>query len=315
MTIPATDRITATFGKKYITTFSNDNRHGEDGFLASLRTVENGIQAGKIWNQEFLSAKHWIAAGCEHAQHIASDFTRGKQRSYGDCRDEIGYAFSMNQAAKMSRNLKKLARRIPAALSPDIAEYILTLDQIDAVWKWLQSAKPLIVKGRKPAENPKPIDLTNTAHCAICETRFKLERHRSKHGEHPLVHHGFRISDRMGHYYGHRSGKCFGTGYQPYELSNQANIEYKYFLEQELKDAESHLADLKASVPETLTVQEWQKGLAFPVNVAYARGTKKYEDQRQHLIWQTESEIRWLNEQIPYQQTRIDTWRLQPLAD
>ena len=56
-------------------------------------------------------------------------------------------------------------------------------------------------------------------------------------------------------------------------------------------------------------------GIAFPVNVPYARGTKQYEAERQHLIWQAESEIRWLNEQIPYQQKRIDTWRLQTLAD
>jgi hypothetical protein len=315
MAIPATDKISSTFGTPYIRdTFRNGDR-----FTASLRTIEDGLQAGKIWNQEFLAAKSWIADACEHAQHIAADEARRKRQpfnaattvSYGDCRDDIGYAFQMNQAAKLSRNLKKLAKRIPDVLSPGIAEYILTLDQIDAVWKWLQSVKPIIVKGRKPAENPKPEDITNTGHCAICEVRFKLERH----GERKMVHHGFRISDRMGHYYGHRSGKCFGTAYLPYELSNQANIEYKYFLEQELKDAESHLADLKASVPDTLLVQEYQKGIAFPVNVPYARGTKKYEDERQRRIWQTESEIRWLNEAIPYQQVRIDTWRLRTLAD
>jgi hypothetical protein len=60
---------------------------------------------------------------------------------------------------------------------------------------------------------------------------------------------------------------------------------------------------------------EYKKGVANPVPVEYARGTKKYEDERQHLVWQAESEIRWLNEQIPYQQVRIDTWRLQALPD
>jgi hypothetical protein len=227
---------------------------------------------------------------------------------YDDCRDNIGYAFQMNQAAKMSRSLKKLSAD---KITLGITEYITTLDQIDAVWKWLQSVKPIIMKGRKPAENPKPIDITNTGHCAVCEDRFKLERH----GKRAMVHHGFRISDRMGNYFGHRAGKCFGTGYQPYELSNQANKEYKYFLQQELKEVEADLADLKASVPDTLDVQEYKKGIAFPVSVPYARGTKKYEQERQHRIFQTESEIRWLNEQIPYQQVRIDTWRLQTLAD
>jgi hypothetical protein len=310
MAIPATDKITSTFGKAYIGKFSN----GEQ-FDASLRTIEDGIQAGKIWNQEFIAAKSWIADGCEHAQHVASGPAKNRSRSYGDCRDDIGYAFQMNQAAKMSRNLKKLAKRIPAVLSPGIAEYILTLDQIDAVWKWLQSVKPIIVKGRKPAENPTPVDITNTGHCAICETRFKLERHGNKRGNRPMVHHGFKISNGMGYYFGHRAGKCFGTAYLPYELSSQANVEYKYFLEQELKDAEEHLVSLKTRFFDTLDVREYKKGIAFPVNVPYARGTGQYEQERLRRISQTESEIRWLNEQIPYQQVRIDTWRLQPLAD
>jgi hypothetical protein len=313
MAIPATDKIIATFGTPYIR--DTYERH-TDRFSASLRTIEEGIQAGKIWNQEFLAAKDYIAGGCEHAQHIASDPARGKHtRSYGDCRDDIGYAFGMNQAAKMSRNLKKLWKRYPDTFTQGIVGYVEVLDQIDAVWKWLQTVKPLIVKGRKPPENPTPVDITNTGHCPICEARFKLERHGSIHGVRPMVHHGFRISDRMGNYFGHRAGKCFGTGYQPYELSNKANIAYKYFLERELKDAESYLADLKASVPDTLTVMEYQKGIAMPTPVKYDRGTKKYEDERQHLIWQVESEIRWLNDQIPYQQKRIDTWTLQTLAD
>jgi len=310
MAIPATDKIIATFGTPYI----RDTYHRHtDRFTASLRTIEEGIQAGKIWNQEFLAAKSWISDGCEHAQHIASDPARGEDRtrSHGDCRDDIGYAFSMNQAAKMSRNLKKLWKRYPDTFTQGIVGYVEVLDQIDALWKWLQSVKPMIVKGRKPAENPTPVDTTNTGHCAVCEARFKLERH----GERKMVHHGFRISDRMGNYFGHRAGKCFGTDYLPYELSNKANVAYKHFLERELRDAESYLADLKASVPDTLSVQEYQKGIAFPVSVPCARGTKKYEDERQRLIWQTESEIRWLTEQIPYQQKRIDTWRLQTLAE
>jgi hypothetical protein len=173
MAIPATDKITATFPKKHVSaSFPNGDR-----FAASLRTIETGVQAGRIWNQEFIAAKHWVANGCEHAQHVSAHDARGRRRDtpYYDCRDNIGYAFCMNQAAKMSRNLKKLQKRSPDAITPGIAEYIETLDQIDAVWKWLQSVKPIIVKGRKPAENPKPVDLTNTGHCAVCERLWKLD--------------------------------------------------------------------------------------------------------------------------------------------
>lgn len=300
--IPSTDKISATFDKVYISPFTSGEM-----FHASLRTIQSGIEAGEIYNPEFQSAKSWIARGCEQSQHIAAELAQNGQR-YGDCRDDIGYAFNMNQAAKLSRNLKKLSAD---KITPGIIDYIATLDQIDAVWKWLQTVKPIIKKGRKPAANPKPIDLTNTAHCAICEKRFKLERH----GKRAVVHHGFSISDGMGHYFGHRAGKCFGTGFEPYELSNQANVHYKYFLEQELKDAQRYLAELQASVPDTLGVQEYQKGIRYPVTVNYGRGTKEYEKERQHRIWQVESEIRTLKTQIPYQQVRIDTWKKQELPD
>src|SRR5271154_2741061 len=179
MTTPATDKITRTFGRAYISAYGSSK-----SFEAAIQTIANGLQAGKIWNQEFQDAKSRIASGCEHAQHISSDGarTRGSHRSFGDCRDNIGYAFSMNQAAKMSRELKKLGKRTPDVITDGIANYIATLDQIDAIWKWLQSVKPIIVKGRKPNENKTEaqivIELKNTGICAICNHRQKLSEGR-----------------------------------------------------------------------------------------------------------------------------------------
>ena len=306
MAIPATDLIQKTFSTPYI---QSPFMRG-DMFEAALRTVQEGLDAGKIYNQEFQTAKHFIAGGCEHAQHIAADGARDRNARYneGDPRWDIGYAFQMNQAAALSRRLKKLS---PENITPGIQAYIDTLDQIDGVWKYLQSVKPIIVKGRKPNPNPKPVDTTNMGTCAICEKKWKLSRGTQRE----VVDHGYRISDGMGHYFGHRSGKCFGTGYQPYELSNQANKEYKVVLQKELKQLEQLLKDLNASKHDTLSVLEYQKGIRNPVPVEYPRGHKKYEDQRQSMISKTESEIRWLNEAIPYQQVRIDTWRAEPLAD
>ena len=305
--IPATDKIKATFSTPYIRSAFVRG----DMFDAALRTIEEGLAEGKIYNQEFIAAKDWIARGCEHAQHISSDGAR--EESFrnlpgGDVRHDIGYAFQMNQAAKASRNLKKLS---PEDFTPGIAEYVATLDQIDGLWKWLQSVKPIIVKGRKPNPNPKPVDTTNMGTCAICEEAHKLERSASRH----VVHHGYTISDGYGHYFGHRAGKCPGTGFPPYELSNAANKAYKKFLEGELKNAESYLADLKESKPDTLSVLEHKRGLSNPVRTDYPRGTAQYERERERRVSETEGEIRWLKDAIPYQQVRIDTWRLQPLAD
>jgi len=185
-----------------------------------------------------------------------------------------------------------------------------TLDQIDAMFKWLKTFKAIIKKGRRPSAEPKAADVTNTGLCAICEQRQKLDHHRLV-GSRKLVHHGYQMSEY--NHAGRRLGKCFGTNFLPYECSNQANKEYKYFLEQDLKDLETFLADLNASAMQTLPVTEYPKGLRFPKLVDYARGTEKYEQERKSRIAQTESQIRWTDDQIAYQQVRIDTWRKQPL--
>src|SRR5271157_416783 len=185
--IPATDLITTTFGKKYINEFGNGKK-----FEAALHAIQAGIEAGKIYNQEFQDAKSYVSGGCEHAQHISSDGARGRGQRFGDCRDNIGYAFGMNQAAKMSRELKKLGKRFPELFTTGIENYVVTLDQIDAIWKWLQSVKPIIVKGRKPNENKTEAqiaaELSNTGVCAICNHRQKLNEGR-------LVMHGYEMSE------------------------------------------------------------------------------------------------------------------------
>src|SRR5271154_4715325 len=245
MTTPATDKITRTFGRAYISAYGSSK-----SFEAAIQTIANGLQAGKIWNQEFIDAKSRIASGCEHAQHIAADGARKRgDRSYGDCRDNIGYAFGRNQAAKRSRDLKKLAKRIPAVLNPGTAEYILTLDQIDTIWKWLQSVKPIIVKGRRPNENKTEaqiaIELRNTGMCAICDRRQKL-------AEDKMVMHGYTMSDY--NHSGYRVGKCFGVKYSCYELSNEANVAFAPALAAQLKGYKSALKTLKSGTVETLTV-------------------------------------------------------------
>jgi hypothetical protein len=309
---PNTDRISVTFPEKYVSAFLRG-----DQFALAVAQLDAAKTAGEIYNPEFQAAKSNIASGCEHAQHIAAG--KARQESYrnlpsGDIRHDIGYAFGMNQAAKLSRGLKKLPSY---EMTPELMSYIATLDQINEWFLFLKSLKPIIKKGRKPAENAKPVDVTNTGICPICEGRFKLEKHGGKR----MVHHGFRISDGYGHYFGHRSGKCFGTGYEPYELSNQANKEYKYFLEQERKDCEKYIADLTAfvegGVPSSVydTLDALEGFGRHAKRVTYERGTQGYETERVKRITKTKGEINWLDTAIPYQQARIDGWSKKPLID
>jgi len=310
--IPATNLITATFGKKYINEFGSGK-----SFEAGLHAVAACIQAGKIYNQEFQTAKGRIGSGCEHAQHIASDGARergadGVTKWYGsgDVRNLIGYAFSMNQAAKMSRLLKKLQKRSPEAITEGIENYIATLDQIDAIWKWLQSVKPIIVKGRRPNENKTEAqiaaELNNTGMCAICNHRQKLNEGR-------LVMHGYEMSDY--NHSGYRIGKCFGVKFLCYEFSNEANVAYAPVLAEQLKSYKEALKTLKSGTIETFIVKRdtYVDHKRVEVNVTLLKGSDEFSRELAGRISRTEAFIGYTKSDIEANNAKIEGWTLQPL--
>jgi hypothetical protein len=312
MAIPSTDLIQKTFPTPYIRSpFTSGDR-----FKASLVTVQDGLDAGKIYNQEFQNAKSYIGSGCEHAQHIAADGARDRNARYneGDPRWDIGYAFQMNQAAALSRRLKKLS---PENITPGIQGYIATLDQIDGVWKWLQTVKPIIVKGRKPNvtnKTPEQIEaeFAHTGHCCVCTRRQKL----SVGGEvrtRTMVHHGYQMSDY--NHSGYRLGKCFGTAELPYEVSCEANKKFLVTLKNTLKDLAASLKAYKASKHESLTVTEYPRSMREPVETPYAKGTPQYEKERESRIYSVESQIRQTKDLIEFHEARVANWKAAKLYD
>lgn len=288
--MPEVNLILATAEKVYIR-----SGHNMDRFRASLAALEAALLAGKVWNQEFISHKSNISRATEHAQHIAADATRTRGQRYGDVRDEIGYAFQMNQAAKLSRSLKKL----PAALlTPEIQLYIDTLDQITALWDYLKQFKPLIIKGRKPSENHKEPDITNTGICAACECRQKLG------SDLRMVHHGFKISNGGGQYFGYRAGRCIGCDYLPYEFSADGTRALLVALKQQLEFVRKTLRTLEAR-PQELREDK----------VVYPIGTPEYEQVLAGKIAHTKSTVSHLRTDIKRQESRIAAWQLRPLLD
>lgn len=74
----------------------------------------------------------------------------------------------------------------------------------------LNTAKPLIVKGRKPSDTPRVTPertLDNTGTCGCCGQNVKMDAAGK------LVMHGFTIR------YGFQEGKCPGVGFEPVEVS------------------------------------------------------------------------------------------------
>jgi hypothetical protein len=290
--IPQHNLILVTADKVYIR-----SGHPMERFQEALEQLEACLQAGKVWNQEFQDYKSNISRACEHAQHIASDAC-DRRTHHNDARDEIGYAYGMNQAAKLSRNLKKL----PAdKITPAIQTYIDTLDQITGLWNYLAQFKPLIVKGRKPAENPKEVDESNMGTCTCCGKLQKLD------GRQALVHHGYRISDGRG-YFGFRAGSCFGVGYKPYEFSCEGNKALVKHLNEQLAHSKEYLGALNDG-PVAMTEQVRKE------TKTYNQGTPDYVRVLKRAINEMESKIELIQGEIKRQQALIKAWKLVPLRD
>jgi hypothetical protein len=309
---PATDKISVTFSTPYI-------RHGYtqcDRFALAVATLDAAKTAGEIYNQEFQDAKSYISSGCEHAQHIAAGKARTEKEQIlykilpsSDPRHDIGYAFGMNQAAKLARRLRKLDL---ADISFELMDYIVTLEQINEWFQFLKSFKPIIKKGRKPNQNKTEAQIAaenfNTGVCAICGHRQKLE-----HGAEVMVMHGYQMSEY--NHAGYRVGKCFGVGYKPYELSNEANVAFAPVLESHRVAIKKAIATLPKLTTVDINSHKWEGGKRVPVTVTYTKEANPYEFKQE--ITNRESRLEWeletVDRDIEVNTAMIQNWKLQPL--
>jgi hypothetical protein len=309
-----TDKITVTFSTPYIrSAFTQGDR-----FLAAIQTLEAGLAAGEIYNQEFINAKSYVSSGCEHAQHIAADgaISRDVRRELpsSDPRHDIGYAFGMNQAAKLARRLRKLDL---ADITFGMMDYIVTLEQINELFLFLKSFKSIIKKGRKPNVTNKTAaqiaeEIANTGICTICQNRQKLT------AEQQMVHHGYQMSEY--NHAGYRIGSCFGCAFLPYEFSCEGNKQWlAQFLRPALKSAQQYMKSLKNSAMPTLertkeTYQGYGKKPLITVE-KFDKGTREYDEIRENEIDRTEFKISSLKGDIQFHDALVANWKLVPLAD
>jgi hypothetical protein len=296
-----------------------DQRHAftrGDRFAAALETLAAGKTAGKIWNVEFQDAKYFIAGACEHAQHESSHEAHDWQVGggivhYDDARRDIGYAFGMNQAAKLSRNLKKLSAD---KMTSRIEAYIAVLDEIAALFTYLQSFKTIIVKGRRPVEKTEEQlhdETFNTGVCAICANRQKLDSKVA------MVMHGYQMSEY--NHAGYRVGQCFGVGYKPYELSNEANVAFAPVLENHRKATSSAIKMYKTPGKVTevsVKKDKWEGARRTEIQVTYTPEANpvEFKQEVESRIARLENELRYIKADIKTNNAKITGWTLQPLA-
>jgi len=177
-------------------------------------TFTAAIAAGKMWNVDFVETREALGRLFDTADddiRDAIEATMGRESAWELGGDFICSNYS-NFAGRITRLEKKLVNypEAVAAVHAVAAPFLTIIPLVVAV-------KPLVVKGRKPAENPsmfaRTIDHTGT--CGCCNRNIKM----NDSGK--MWDHGYTIDGR-GHGYGNsykNGNSCFGVGYEPIEVS------------------------------------------------------------------------------------------------
>jgi hypothetical protein len=171
--------------------------------------------------------------------------------------------------------------------------------------------KEKIVMGKKPSTTPRTTPertLTNTGTCGLCGHNVKRE------GNGGLYHHGFELK------YNSREGRCFGTGYQPIELSSAVLVD---FLAKGIKPRVENLTTLLARIEknEVESVPHPQRRMARNLKEAdekYPRLTTADAGfERARKLWENEisSELdSWKRDEVRFGEL-IEAWEAKPLPD
>ena len=180
-------------------------------------TYQSAIAEGKMWNVDFQDTKEALGRLFDAADNTISDLLHdalSRAIAWDLTSDLLGSNYS-NFTGRMARLEKKMNT---LGLAPEALTAVKTFAQpFLAVCPLVVAVKPLVVKGRKPAENPslnaRTIDHTGT--CGCCNRNIKM----TDGGK--MWDHGYTIDGR-GHGYGnsYKNGdSCFGVGYEPIEVS------------------------------------------------------------------------------------------------
>jgi hypothetical protein len=277
-------------------------------FERAIDDLNKGLREKKIWNVEINDAKFALSNGIDRALDVIcerSRANRGTNFRYEEWMNDFSSYCSFNQAAGRIKRLTKTAQT-----NAVVADYIKALKEVDAIWQAIKTLKPYIQKGRRPNENKTEaqiaLELKNTGMCAICNRRQKLKNDK-------IVHHGYKMSDY--NHSGYRIGKCFGTKYLCYELSNEANVAYAPVLARQLKDYQAQLKHLKSGTIETLVVfrEKYVDGRLQNVSNVLTKGTPEFDRELGSEIYQKECFLRYTKSDIKANDAKISNWKLQPL--
>ncbi len=279
-------------------------------FEKAIRTLEDGLANKHIWNVDFAEAKERLGRIAEEAMKKSSEAYRNANRGRmswdsSDPRWGIVYHPQFFNTPGAFKNITKRVNSLGKE-SPDFYTFLTVLGEIAQVAELVKAVKPYIEKGRKPSDNPKEVDYTNTGLCSVCGHRQKLNLNGT------LVAHGYTLERN----WGGRAGICYGTGYKAWELAPDGAIEYKVSMVQYLENTESYLAKLKAGEFEELEEMvevRVRPGVYKDERRVYAKGTEEYSKVLNSKIGKASQTIDYLHNDIEMFTERIESWKPQPL--
>lgn len=280
-------------------------------FETRVKELEAGLAAKHIWNQDFEDIKYSLNRLCEDVlnsltRQYFDESIRDKHIPNDDVRQGIHYWFTPMHSRGYLAKAQKAEKKFP---SPVLTQIIPVLAEMADLYDKVKAGKAFIVKGRKPNPNRVEPDMSHTGECCICRRDQKLAAGNK------MVHHGFEISNKGGQYFGYRLGKCFGTGYQPYELSCECNKVYLVGLQETLVAHEENLKKLQGGKEVLIKEVQERKGFGDYVTkkITFNPGEKGYKEYLQICIARAERDISYIKMEIKEQENYIAKWVAKPL--
>ena len=271
------------------------------------------LVAGSIYNVDLKDAKESFSRVIDDVlDRMHSDFYSAN-RSLSDTLDSdtrdqvwdvVTISIQLNHVAGRIRRAEKLVKTLPN-VAPFLAVYRECLPFAEAV----ESLKGKVIMGRKPLENPKPVNLSNMATCAICQHVQKLTAGQT------LVHHGFAISDGRGNYFGFRNGSCYGVKRKPYEVSNEANVAFVRVLEEMVAATKKRIVSLEAGEVTELGRMEVrrERGQKIQEFKIYKVGDDVFPQLFGHELASANNRLAGLKYEIERQELLAKSWVAKPL--
>lgn len=301
-------------------------RFAQDEIESKLR---DAVGAGRIWNVDYVELKNQVARIINNLRDELNSHRLGSELSAetsvafdawclaegiasDDFQAQVWASSRFHKASKVAK-VEGLFWSVRDANAFTLLGYCKNPDRFPAEPRWdvvrnylkkvetlvtlLEEVKPLVVKGRKPAENPKENERTleNTGTCGVCGRNIKLWN--------GIVYdHGYELP-WIGHGDGTRTTGCFGVGYKPIETSPEVLVAYKAHLEWRLKSLPGMIAE----------ADEWLRENPNPFGNRYPMGDEqvailKTFRAREHRRFSLQQELDYLTARVPELEELIVSW-------